>query len=213
MNALVVTRSAECSESDIGDVSALLRRCRVPLTYRSSLSQAQILAFRATEKCLDYPDRPTGEHTGVLVGITGNTAVQRRNAMRIACGASTFWGEMGVDPNEALDATARIFGGGSQDKIGEMASSIPARLAVAFRLRGRVLALDAHETTVAVALSHALLLLGDGVVDSLLLVFVDEHEGISDARAPVVEVGRESGLPREGRAVAILVRQARTEDI
>lgn len=213
MNALVVTRSAECSESDIGDVSALLRRCRVPLTYRSSLSQAQILAFRATEKCLDYPDRPTGEHTGVLVGITGNTAVQRRNAMRIACGASTFWGEMGVDPNEALDATARIFGGGSQDKIGEMASSIPARLAVAFRLRGRVLALDAHETTVPVALSHALLLLGDGVVDSLLLVFVDEHEGISDARASVVEVGRDSGLPREGRAVAILVRQARTEDI
>ncbi len=212
MNALVVTSSAVCSDSDVGDIDALLRRCRIPVSYRSSLSWAQILSLRAAEECLSRSEGYDGESTGVLVGLTGSTAIQRRNAMRIACSASRLWSDEGVNPDEAVDAVLEAFGSGPQDKIGEMASSIPARLAVAFRLRGRVLALDAHETTVAAVFSHALLLL-ENCVTALLLVFVDEPDNASDMRAWSQKTCMDPGVPREGQAVAMLVRNAKPHDV
>ncbi|MBB3050422.1 3-oxoacyl-(acyl-carrier-protein) synthase [Prauserella isguenensis] len=202
-----VVGTAVVPAAEAGDKAELLRRNRIPPNQAISVGPLQQLALRAAEECLAAVALTDEDRarTAVFVGVTGNHVLQRRNALRIAAGQAPAWGEHGAEPDAAVDAACEVFGAGPHDKIGEMASSVPSRIAIAHRLGGRVLSLDAHEATGAVGLWHARHCVTAGAASAVLLVLVDEDETNAARTAFYADTGR-PGEFRQGRAVAMLLR-------
>ncbi|MFB7657284.1 MULTISPECIES: polyketide synthase [unclassified Streptomyces] len=182
----------------LGDIEVDVARFGIPPAQAASMARLQLLMVEAARQCLDdagAADRRLPDRTDVVVGTCLGLDRQYANALRVdgaryardlaAVLATGPW--PGTDAREAareLDGVlARRLGASPHDRVGEMASTIPARIASAFKLRGRTLAVESADATSYWALAHAVDSLRAGLTDAALVVVGQRTEGRFARRA------------------------------
>ncbi|MFC7827915.1 polyketide synthase [Streptomyces sp. NPDC057375] len=183
----------------LGDIEVDVARFGIPPAQAASMARLQLLMVEAARQCLDDASGPGGlpARTDVVVGTCLGLDRQYANALRIDGAryardlaevlADGAWRDDGVDPQQAErelnDVLTRRLGASPHDRVGEMASTIPARIASAFKLRGRTLAVESADATSYVALAHAVDSLRAGLTDAALVVVGQRDEGRFARRA------------------------------
>lgn len=170
------------------DVEVDVARFKIPPAQSLSMTRMQKLMLEVARQALDdagLTGRPVrGERFDVIVGVCAGLDRQYRNALRIEAlrlaADLRRAGEDSLEPDiakaaeaaadELLDLLEPRLGGSPHDRVGEMASTIPARIASVFKLRGRTMALEAADATSMTALSHAVGSLRRGDSDTVLVV-------------------------------------------
>ncbi|MEG8184241.1 polyketide synthase [Nocardia terpenica] len=172
-----------------------LARFRVPPVQRRSMTRMQMLMLEAARLCLadaGHPERPLAvERTDVVVGTCFGLDRQYANALRVE--GTRYARELeqaaSIDSDERVRRMARRLsarfrealvgelGASPHDRVGEMGSTIPARIAAAFRLLGRTIALESADATSFVALQHAVNALRANASDAVLVVTGQRREG------------------------------------
>ncbi|MVO85120.1 polyketide synthase [Streptomyces sp. p1417] len=204
----------------LDDVVVDVARFGIPPLQARSMNRMQLLMLEAARRCLadaGHPDRPLpAERTDVLTGLCFALDRQHANALRVelpryAREVERAATAAGADPDSAARAAdelrgtlARRLGGSPHDRVGEMASTIPARIAAAFKLRGRTLAVESAEATSFVALAQAVRQLRTEVSDAALVLAGQRRESPYVARAlaaklhgePVFGTSRRPGAVR-----------------
>lgn len=174
-------------------------RFGVPPVQARSMARLQLLMLEAADQCLgDAGDGRTGgagrtggddrtsgdDRTDVVVGTCFGLDRQYANALRIAGSgyareverAALATGSPEAAENAAQAAEElrgllqRNLGAAPHDRVGEMASTIPARIASAFGLRGRTLAVESADATSFLALDQAIGSLRSGLAERALVV-------------------------------------------
>ncbi|MBL1075896.1 polyketide synthase [Nocardia sp. 2] len=172
----------------LDDTEIDLTGFRIPPAQRRSLSRLQLLMLEAARLCLDdagYLTQPWADaRMDVVVGTCFGLNRQYANALRIA---GAHYGRdleqaASTDPDAHTRAAApRLrrdlraslvarLGASPHDRVGEMASTIPARIAAAFHLLGRTIALESADATGFVALECAIANLRAGSADAVLVL-------------------------------------------
>ncbi|MFE1587735.1 beta-ketoacyl synthase N-terminal-like domain-containing protein [Streptomyces sp. NPDC058737] len=185
--------------ASLGDIEVDVARFGIPPAQAASMARLQLLMVEAARQCLDDASGPGGlpARTDVVVGTCLGLDRQYANALRIDGAryardlaevlADGSWRDDGVDPQEAErelnDVLTRRLGASPHDRVGEMASTIPARIAAAFKLRGRTLAVESADATSYWALAHAVDSLRAGLTDAALVVVGQRDEGRFARRA------------------------------
>lgn len=185
--------------ASLGDIEVDVARFGIPPAQAASMARLQLLMVEAARQCLDDASGPGGlpARTDVVVGTCLGLDRQYANALRIDGAryardlaevlADGAWRDDGVDPQQAErelnDVLTRRLGASPHDRVGEMASTIPARIASAFKLRGRTLAVESADATSYVALAHAVDSLRAGLTDAALVVVGQRDEGRFARRA------------------------------
>ncbi|WP_306425741.1 polyketide synthase [Streptomyces sp. CS159] len=183
----------------LGDIEVDVARFGIPPAQAASMARLQLLMVEAARQCLDDATGPGGlpGRTDVVVGTCLGLDRQYANALRVDGAryardlAETLaegpWRHTGTDPRDAErelnDVLARRLGASPHDRVGEMASTIPARIASAFKLRGRTLAVESADATSYWALAHAVDSLRAGLTDAVLVVVGQRDEGRFARRA------------------------------
>ncbi|WP_455711405.1 beta-ketoacyl [acyl carrier protein] synthase domain-containing protein [Streptomyces coelicoflavus] len=183
----------------LGDIEVDVARFGIPPAQAPSMARLQLLMVEAARQCLDDATGPGGfpGRTDVVVGTCLGLDRQYANALRVDGAryardlAETLaegpWRHTGTDPRDAErelnDVLARRLGASPHDRVGEMASTIPARIASAFKLRGRTLAVESADATSYWALAHAVDSLRAGLTDAALVVVGQRDEGRFARRA------------------------------
>ncbi|MDJ1643620.1 polyketide synthase [Streptomyces sp. J15] len=162
-------------------------RFGIPPVQARSMARLQLLMLEAADQCLT--DAGAGraggdDRTDVVVGTCFGLDRQYANALRIAGSgyareverAALTLGspEAAENASQAADELRgllrRTLGAAPHDRVGEMASTIPARIASAFGLRGRTLAVESADATSFLALAQAIGSLRAGLADRALVV-------------------------------------------
>ncbi|MFC8417159.1 polyketide synthase [Streptomyces coelicoflavus] len=183
----------------LGDIEVDVARFGIPPAQAASMARLQLLMVEAARQCLDDATGPGGlpGRTDVVVGTCLGLDRQYANALRVDGAryarnlaetlAEGSWRHTGTDPRDAErelnDVLARRLGASPHDRVGEMASTIPARIASAFKLRGRTLAVESADATSYWALAHAVDSLRAGLTDAALVVVGQRDEGRFARRA------------------------------
>ncbi|MEV7206664.1 polyketide synthase [Streptomyces sp. NPDC093554] len=194
-----VGTDAGSAPASLGDIEVDVARFGIPPAQAASMARLQLLMVEAARQCLDDASGPGGlpARTDVVVGTCLGLDRQYANALRIDGAryardlaevlADGSWRDDGVDPRQAErelnDVLTRRLGASPHDRVGEMASTIPARIASAFKLRGRTLAVESADATSYVALAHAVDSLRAGLTDAALVVVGQRDEGRFARRA------------------------------
>ena len=169
----------------------------IPPIYRHSINDVQLDLLALSRDALaqagldaDAIDR---ERTDVIFCHALGMNRQYENYARIAAVA---WAEpvwAGADAERARAAWKRkldaLFRATSHDKVGEMASTMPARVASHFRLRGRALALEAQERSAIEGLLAAWDAIATGRAQTVLLL------GAQSLASPSIEALLRERLP------------------
>ncbi|MEU1816326.1 polyketide synthase [Streptomyces roseifaciens] len=170
-------------------------RFGIPPAQAGALTRMQLLMLEAARECLE--DAKAGdrtlraERTDVVAGVCSGLDRQYANALRVeggryarelerAVSAPEFGGSARTAAqaaDELRTALVRRLGASPHDRVGEMASTIPARIASAFKLRGRTLALESADATSFLAIAHALDSLRGGLSEAVLVVTGQREEG------------------------------------
>ncbi|MFJ7059420.1 polyketide synthase [Streptomyces microflavus] len=162
-------------------------RFGIPPVQARSMARLQLLMLEAADQCLtDAGTGPAGrdDRTDVVVGTCFGLDRQYANALRIAGSGYAREVERAAltlgSPEAAENASQaaeelrgllqRTLGAAPHDRVGEMASTIPARIASAFGLRGRTLAVESADATSFVALAQGIGSLRAGLTDRALVV-------------------------------------------
>lgn len=191
---------------------------RIPPIYRKSVSQMMLLQLRVTESCLrdaGYPDKPLPTNdTDIYSGTcfcfdsTLNNAL-KIEGMRLAYEAPA--GRPGASEEDLNTIRTRLrdhFGQSSHDRVGEMASSIPARIASQFGIHGRAMALESADTTGYAVLEAALLALSGGQTQAALAVTGQRFDSLVPALA-LEKKGFSADFPLAEGATALLLKKLR----
>ncbi|QOV34524.1 polyketide synthase [Streptomyces ferrugineus] len=216
----------------LDDLHIDIARFGIPPAQAGAMARMQVLMLEAARQCLSdagHPGRalPT-DRTDVITGTCFGLDRQYANALRIEAGRYAREVELaamaeGVDAAAARAAArelrslvARQAGASPHDRVGEMASTIPARIATAFRFHGRTLAVESADATSFVALDHAVRNLRRGVSDAVLVVAGQRWESPFVTRALQAKglmgpmsrgtPGHESGRVGEGVGALLLKR-------
>ncbi|MFJ2664218.1 polyketide synthase [Nocardia fluminea] len=186
----VAAAATGLDELDI-DVTAF----RIPPVQNGSMARLQVLMLEASRQCLadaGHPDRALpNERTDVVVGTCFGLDRQYANALRIdlARYARELERAASIDDDyyvrsiaseisrEMYAGLSHRLGASRHDRVGEMASTIPARIATTFHLFGRTIALESADSTSFVALDTAMASLRAGVSDAVLVVTGQRREG------------------------------------
>ena len=177
-----------------------LARFSIPPAQRGSLNQMQILMLEAAAQCLadaGYQERSSvPERTDVVCATSFGLDRQLANALRIEAVRYTRDLEASLDaPDRAFAADAseavdelrtqlvRRFGGSPHDRVGEMPSSIPARIAAAFKLHGRTVCVESADAGSFTALAAAVASLRVGHADAALVIAGQRKESALLERA------------------------------
>ncbi|MFJ9674501.1 polyketide synthase [Streptomyces sp. NPDC101221] len=190
---------AGSAPASLGDIEVDVARFGIPPAQAASMARLQLLMVEAARQCLDDASGSGGlpARTDVVVGTCLGLDRQYANALRVDGAryardlaevlADGTWRDTGTDPREAErelnDVLARRLGASPHDRVGEMASTIPARIASAFKLRGRTLAVESADATSYWALAHAVDSLRAGLTDAALVVVGQRDEGRFARRA------------------------------
>lgn len=174
----------------LDDLHVDVARFGIPPAQARSMARMQVLMLEAARQCLidaGYSDRPLGtDRTDVVAGTCFGLDRQYANAQRIetrryARELERVLAGSGAPAAEAADelrsALLERFGGSPHDRVGEMASTIPARVAGAFKLHGRTLTVESADATSYVALAHAVSSLRGNVSDAVLVLTGQRREG------------------------------------
>ncbi|WP_194813448.1 polyketide synthase [Nocardia sp. XZ_19_385] len=216
-----------CGAADLSDVEVDLAQFGIPPVQRRSMARMQMLMLEAARQCLadaGFPERalPT-ERTDVIAGTCFGLDRQYANALRVA-GAGygrAVERAAALDHDEAVRAAApRLrremraslvarLGAAPHDRVGEMASTIPARIAAAFRLLGHTITLESADATSFVALEHAMHTLRNGAADAVLVVTGQRHEGDFAADALAAK-GLTTNSPLSEGVSALLLKRRDT---
>ncbi|MGD9486094.1 polyketide synthase [Streptomyces sp. TRM70308] len=162
----------------------------IPPAQAGSMARLQLLMLEAARRCVEDAggaDRALPcERTDVIVGACLGTDRHYANALRVegvayvdelARGCAATGQELAQHVVEqARQSLLRRFGGSAHDRVGEMASTIPARIATALGLHGRAIVCEAADATSFVALTHALNCLRSGGSDAALVVTGQRRE-------------------------------------
>ncbi|MEV4924545.1 polyketide synthase [Streptomyces roseoverticillatus] len=179
----------------LADVEVDVAQFGIPPAQAGALTRMQLLMLEAARECLE--DAKAGdrtlqaERTDVVAGVCAGLDRQYANALRVegsryarelerALAAPEFGGSARTAAqaaDELRTALVRRLGASPHDRVGEMASTIPARIAGAFKLRGRTLALESADATSFLALAHALDSLRSHLSEAVLVVAGQREEG------------------------------------
>ncbi|MBS2548533.1 hypothetical protein KGQ19_16825, partial [Catenulispora sp. NL8] len=219
------------------DIEVDVAAFKIPPAQSASMTRMQKLMLEASRQALSdagLTDRPIrGDRFDVIVGVCAGLDRQYLNALRIEAqrlahdlrsagqdGSDPDVGwELGPDPgsdlgpaaeaaaSELLELLGPRLAGSPHDRVGEMASTIPARIASVFKLRGRTVALEAADGTSLVALAHAVGALRRGDSDTVLVVAGQQREsgllaGALDAKGLTSACGHPFAGPGEGFTLA-----------
>ncbi|WJV44996.1 polyketide synthase [Streptomyces flavofungini] len=212
---VAVVGVAALDPGTLDDVVVDVARFGIPPLQARSMNRMQLLMLEAARRCLadaDHPERPLpAERTDVVAGLCFALDRQHANALRVELPRYAREVERaavaaGTDPDSAARAgdelrelLTRRLGGSPHDRVGEMASTIPARIAAAFKLHGRTLAVESAEATSFVALAHALEQLRAKESDAVLVLTGQRDESPYVARALAAKSGAGSGqAPPDG---------------
>ncbi|WP_051855276.1 polyketide synthase [Streptomyces sp. NRRL B-1347] len=208
---LAIVGIAELDPDGLDGVVVDVARFGIPPMQAKSMNRMQLLMLEAARRCLadaGHPERPLpAERTDVVTGLCFALDRQHANAVRIelpwyARELERAARAAGAAPDQAARAAAELrgqlaprLGGSPHDRVGEMASTIPARIAAAFKLRGRTLAVESAEATSFVALAHAADQLRARASDAVLVLAGQRRESpfVADALAA-------KGVPGPGGA-------------
>ncbi|WP_268257393.1 beta-ketoacyl synthase N-terminal-like domain-containing protein, partial [Streptomyces longispororuber] len=196
---LAIVGLAELDPDGLDDLVVDVARFGIPPLQARSMNRMQLLMLEAARRCLadaGHPGRPLpAERTDVVTGLCFALDRQHANAVRMelpwyARELERAATAVGATPDEAAGAAAELrgllaprLGGSPHDRVGEMASTVPARIAAAFKLRGRTLAVESAEATSFVALAHAVDQLRAGTADAVLVLAGQRCESPFVARA------------------------------
>ncbi|WP_051853026.1 polyketide synthase [Streptomyces aureocirculatus] len=210
---IAIVGIAELDPGTLDDVVVDVARFGIPPMQAKSMNRMQLLMLEAARRCLadaGHPDRPLpAERTDVITGLCFALDRQHANALRVelpryAREVERAASAAGAEPDSAARAAeelrailTRRLGGSPHDRVGEMASTIPARIAAAFKLRGRTLAVESAEATSFVAVSQAVRQLRAEVSDAALVLAGQRRESPYVARALAAKLrgGSEVGGP------------------
>ncbi|WP_406227832.1 polyketide synthase [Streptomyces anthocyanicus] len=183
----------------LGDIEVDVARFGIPPAQAASMARLQLLMVEAARQCLDDATGSGADRgrTDVVVGTCLGLDRQYANALRVDGAryardltevlADGAWRDTGIDARaagqELNDALSRRLGASPHDRVGEMASTIPARIASAFKLRGRTLAVESADATSYLALAHAVDNLRAGLAEAVLVVVGQRDEGRFARRA------------------------------
>lgn len=199
-----------------------LAKFRVPPAQANILPRLQLAMFDVAAQCLtdaSHPARalPTAS-TDVLVATCGGLDRHYANAARICAVhyADTlerlleehYPGNAAGVADEFADSALAHLGAAPHDRVGEMTSSIPARIAAAYGFRGRCMAMESADTSAVLALGQAVIALRARSSDAVLVLAgrVDhEHTHAFAAK----KTGRCSSPPKAG-VIGLLLK--RSED-
>ncbi|MEU2560432.1 polyketide synthase [Streptomyces longispororuber] len=189
---LAIVGLAELDPDGLDDLVVDVARFGIPPLQARSMNRMQLLMLEAARRCLadaGHPGRPLpAERTDVVTGLCFALDRQHANAVRVelpwyARELERAAAAVGATPDEAAGAAAELrgllaprLGGSPHDRVGEMASTVPARIAAAFKLHGRTLAVESAEATSFVALAHAVDQLRAGAADAVLVLAGQRRE-------------------------------------
>lgn len=189
--------AAEPAARRLDDIEVDVARFGIPPAQARSIARMQLLMLEAARRCLEdagHPERPLpADRTDVVVGTCFGLDRQYANALRIEgaryardleevatgpefAGTTSLAGTASVAA-DFRDRLRRRLGASPHDRVGEMASTIPARIATACRLRGRTLAVESADATSYLGIAHALDTLRGGLSDAVLVVAGQREEG------------------------------------
>ncbi|MEV2255545.1 polyketide synthase [Streptomyces sp. NPDC050147] len=196
---IAIVGITELDPGTLDDVVVDVARFGIPPMQAKSMNRMQLLMLEAARRCLadaGHPGRPLpAERTDVITGMCFALDRQHANALRVelpryAREVERAAAAAGAEPDSAARAAdelrailTRRLGGSPHDRVGEMASTIPARIAAAFKLRGRTLAVESAEATSFVALAQAVRQLRAEVSDAVLVLAGQRRESPYVARA------------------------------
>ncbi|MEV6276617.1 polyketide synthase [Nocardia sp. NPDC051832] len=192
---LLATDEPAPAPSSLDDLPIDVAAFRIPPVQRGSMSRMQVLMLEAARQCLadaGYPDRALpSDRTDVVVGTCFGLDRQYANALRIE--STRYVRELeraaATDQDDRVrraadrltqelrSRLAQRLGVSRHDRVGEMASTIPARIATTFQLLGRTIALESADATSFVALEAAITNLRAGTCDAVLVVTGQRREG------------------------------------
>lgn len=184
----------------LDDIEVDVARFGIPPAQAGSMARMQILMLEAARQCLadaGHPGRPLPvERTDVIAGTCFGLDRQHANALRIEASrvardverAAVSMGaaapeHAGQAAEELRMLLSRGLGGSPHDRVGEMASTIPARIATAFKFHGRTLTMESADATSYVAVAQAVQNLRGGMSDAVLVVAGQRRESPIVARA------------------------------
>ncbi|WP_052357451.1 polyketide synthase [Actinomadura welshii] len=215
------------STTSLDDVDVDVARFGIPPVQRTSMTRMQVLMLEAARQCLTdagYTGRPLGtDRTDVIAGTCLGLDRQYANALRIEAARyardlerevpALFGGHARpAAARAARELRARVterLGASPHDRVGEMASTIPARIAGAFRLRGRTLAVESADATSFAALAHAVNGLRGDLCDAVLVLTGQRRESPLAA-----ELLAAKGLPATlGEGVGALLLKRRSSAV
>ncbi|MER5304016.1 polyketide synthase [Streptomyces lasiicapitis] len=214
---------AELDPAALDDIVVDVARYGIPPMQARSMNRMQLLMLEAARRCLadaGHPARPLpAERTDVVTGLCFALDRQHANALRVelpryAREVERAAAAAGADPDSAARAgeelrglLTRRLGGSPHDRVGEMASTIPARIAAAFKLRGRTLAVESAEATSFVALAHATVQLRAEVSDAVLVLAGQRRESAYVAAALAAKEGGAGDRPLTEGVGAVLLKR------
>ena len=196
-----------CACEDAGDEASGMdgldidvARFGIPPAQRGSLNRMQVLMLEAAAQCLadaGYQERSgPPERTDVVCATSFGLDRQLANALRIEAVRYTRDLEatlaapdrpFAADAREAADELhaqlVRRLGGSPHDRVGEMPSSIPARIAAAFKLHGRTVCIESADAGSFTALAAAVSSLRVGHADAALVIAGQRKESALLERA------------------------------
>ena len=160
----------------------------VPPIYRQSINKAQLLAFELADEVLQLAGLEQGhfdrDKTDVILctGFGMDRAYANFNRLfakqvidDLKLGHSAH-GFSAVHFDAVYEDWSQAYGASSHDKVGEMACTIPARIANFFKLKGRTFALESTDGVGAHALEFAIDALTQGDSEAVLVISIQHLE-------------------------------------
>ncbi|MEL7611087.1 polyketide synthase [Vreelandella titanicae] len=153
------------------------KRFRIPPAYRKAVSKMMLTLLRAVEECVhdagykegDWPRDDVDVYCGSCFGFDSTFA----NALKVEGVRVAHELIQAANADESLESLLmRLqvrFGTSSHDKVGEMASSMPARIASLLSLRGQVQCMESADATGYALLEAALVGLRSGKCNAAIV--------------------------------------------
>jgi beta-ketoacyl ACP synthase len=188
------------------DLAIEPQRFRIPPAYRQSISSLSLMLLHVAEACVRDAGYADGklplDDTDVVCGTCFGFDSTLANALKIEGVrlAHDLAGARRGGFEEMRDRLRDRFGVSSHDRVGEMASAIPARIASYFGLHGRVQTLENADATGFSVIEAAVTALAGGQaraviavtgqrIESALTPLALERKGFSGAAGADVPLG------------------------
>jgi acyl transferase domain-containing protein len=203
------------------------KRFGIPPVFRKSVAQMSLMLLHVVDACLMdagyVGEQPLGDDVDVICGTCFGFDSTFSNALKVEGMWLAYESGQHVDDTDSFIEELRQklverFGVSSHDRVGEMASSIPARIASAFSFRGRAQTIESADATGYVALETAVTALSEGQnsavivatgqrMESMLMPVSFKKKGFSGALDGHPFAGDPIGVPLGEGATALLLKR------